>query len=180
MIIRSKAQFFWLWEAGCLGNRTNLWRNPADAIASGALNIGFREVGKAGGGKAAIVPAYLAYAVADEWIKEGRAFIMDDTAPNDRTTLCGEIARTYRGLESSIAIRPFRSMREAISAGLLLPRSGALTLALLERFMDPSSRDDLDALLDLYPDATVEFSCFDVDAGRLPNRNTIFWETRNY
>jgi hypothetical protein len=53
-------------------------------------------------------------------------------------------------------------------------------LALLDRFMDPNSRADLDALLDLYPDAAVEFSCFSVNVGIFPARNTIFWETRNY
>lgn len=46
--------------------------------------------------------------------------------------------------------------------------------------MDPSSQQDLDDLLDLYPDATIEFTCYDIDLGVIPNRNTIFWEVRNY
>jgi len=50
----------------------------------------------------------------------------------------------------------------------------------LDRFMDPSSRDDLEQLFDLYPDATVEFTCYQMDLGTIPRRNTIFWEVRNY
>jgi hypothetical protein len=46
--------------------------------------------------------------------------------------------------------------------------------------MDPSSRDDLDALFDLYPDAAVEFACFPHNLGIFPHRNTVIWEVRNY
>ena len=56
MQIRSKAEFFRLWEAGVLGNRTNLWRDPQDAYDSGAPEIGFREIGRAGGGAWEKVP----------------------------------------------------------------------------------------------------------------------------
>ena len=104
---------------------------------------------------------------------------MDDGAPDDKRTLCGEVARTYRGLEGTLGVVQM-PMREAMKKGLLLPRSGATVLALLDKYMDPSSRDDLDALLDLYPDATVELSCFTVDVGVIPGRNTIFWEVRDY
>ncbi len=46
--------------------------------------------------------------------------------------------------------------------------------------LDPSSRDDLEALLELYPDATVELTSYDVDVGVLPYRNTIVGEVRHY
>jgi hypothetical protein len=185
--IRNKAEFFRLWEAGVLGNRTRLWRDPEEAYHWGreqgrglALpKIGFREIGKTGGGAWEKVPWSSVLLTAFRWQKLGRKFIMDDGAPDDKRTLSGEVCRTYRGLEGSLGVFQI-PMREAMAKGLLLPRSGSTILALLDRFMDPSSIADLHALLDLYPDAAVEFSCFTVNVGIFPGRNTIFWETRNY
>ena len=71
-------------------------------------------------------------------------------------------------------------MRKAMAAGCMRHCSPAEVVVLLQTYMDPSSRDDLEMLLEMYPDATVEFSCFDIDIGVYPGRNTIFWETRNY
>ena len=71
-------------------------------------------------------------------------------------------------------------MRLAMAAGHMRHCSYATVNALLEKFMDPSSRGDLDALLELFPDATVEFSCFSINVGVFPGRNTLFWEVRDY
>ena len=199
MQIRSKRQFFELWEAGVLGNRTRLWRDPQEAH-EWAINIvvekqwkegklgsfppdvpeiGFRELrkpGSAGAGKWEKVPWTKVFETAERWRAEGRDFIMDDACPNEQTTLCGEVVRTFLGTTGHLAIEPRCGMRQA----KLEHRSPLVTKALLEKYMDPSSRDDLDALLDLYPDAAVEFSCFPFNVGVLPHRNTLFWETRNY
>ena len=191
MKIRNKAEFFDLWEKGVLGNRTRLWRDPHDAYVWGSEQsckntsgiwlpeIGFREIGKSGGGAWTKVPWACVPSTSSMWESLGRKFIMDDGAPDNKRTLCGEIARTYRGLEGTLGVVQM-PMREAMKKGLLLPRTGATVLALLDKYMDPSSRDDLNDLLDLYPDATVELSCFTVDVGVIPGRNTIFWEVRDY
>lgn len=196
MKIRSKREFFELWEAGVLGNRTRLWRDPLEAfewgrdhssfrgldVPQGHPEIGFRELRKPGTvGKGAWekVPWHRVLETAERWRAEGRDFIMDDGAPDDKRTLTGEICRSWNGLGGVLGVVQM-PMREAMAKGLLLPRTGATILALLERYMDPSSRDDLWALLDLYPDAAVEFSCFTVNVGVFPHRNTIFWETRDY
>jgi len=180
MIIRSKRQFFELWEAGVLGNRTNLWHDPEVVLASGAPEIGFRELGFAGGGAWEKVPIDRFLETYQRWRDAGRRFVMDDGCPDWCRTLQGEIGRTYRGLEGWLDTVGQLPMRPAAAAGHMRPCSGATTLALLHRFMDPVSLDDLWALLDVYPDATIEFSCFAVDVGVFPNRNTLFWETRNY
>lgn len=185
MEIKSKAEFFRLWEAGCLGNRPLLFHTLQEALDSGCEFIGFRELNKAGGGgaweKAQNTP--LGFKIIDtfqRWTALGRHFIMDGGCPNHLGTLQGEVCRTYRGWEGLIGLSNGLPMRPAMAAGLLVPRSGVVVKALLDSYMDPSSRDDLDAILDLYPDATVEFTCFSVDVGVIPNRNTIFWEVRNY
>lgn len=182
MVIKTKAQFFILWEAGCLGNRTRLWRNPHEAYSWAKANnheVGFRQIGSAGGGKWEKVPWYKVLYTADKWRREGRKFIMDDGAPDEYRTLQGELCRTPKGMEGFLEVGGGLPMRPAMAAGLMKPYGYVQTLVLLGRYMDPPSRDDVDAIFDLYPDATIEFSCFSVNAG-VYNRNTIFWEVRDY
>lgn len=191
MQIRSKRKFFELWEAGVLGNRTKLFHTLEEALSSGEKQIGFREVGKTGGGawvlhkqKDSLTRLEFEVVVAVEysiWVAKGRTFIMDNSVPNDHSVMQGEVIRTYNGLESFLAIgRGLAPMRITMAQGLHKHRGGAETNVILERYMDPSSRDDLRDIMDLYPDAAVEFTCFDVNVGNLPHRNTIFWEIRNY
>ncbi len=181
MKITSKQQFFDLWRAGVLGNRTQLWDSPLDAFASGVATIGFRQIGTAGGGAWCRVPRSEVLKTALDWQEAGRKFIMDDGVPNERSTIQGEVCRTFRGMESFLAIgHGLPPMRQTIAAGLHRHYGYLQTRVLLGHYMDPSSRDDLEALLELYPDATVEFTCFDVNVGNIPGRNTMIWETRDY
>lgn len=181
--MKTKAEFYALWEAGALGNRPHLFREPRAAFGSGFPLVGFRQLGAAGGGKWQRVSHMDVLTTAKQWEAEGRKFIMDSgTYPADDSciTLQGEVCRTYRGLEGYLGYCPGHTMRAAMAAGLLQHRGGAATLVLINRWMDPSSQDDLWQLLDLYPDATIEFSCFTKDVGIFPGRNTLFWETRTY
>lgn len=179
MTIDSKAEFYRLWRLGVLGNSNQLFNSLPDALASKCQRIGFRQIGKAGGGKWEDCPREQATDVAIRWTAEGRRYILDGGAPSKQSTLIGEICRTFRGVEGFLGLSTL-PMRPAITAGHLTPRSYAETNALLDAYMDPSSRDDVRDLLDLYPDATIEFSCFSRDFGMIPGRNTIIWEVRNY
>jgi hypothetical protein len=203
MEIRSKRQFFAMWEAGVLGNRTRLWRDPEEAFRWGAnqdisksikatrkgsasfpgTEIGFRELrkpGTSGAGAWEKVPWPLVPETAKRWRKAGREFIMDDGCPDQYRTLQGEVVRTERGLEGFLETEGKLPMRPAMAAGHMKHRSYLETRLLLERYMDPSSRDDLDSILEMFPDHAVEFSCFSVNVGIFPHRNTIFWEVRRY
>ena len=184
MEVRNKAKFFELWEAGVLGNRTRLWRDVEqcvhDARQLGIKEIGFRQVGKTGGGAWQKAPLDEVYKIATEWTNLGRKFIMDDGAPDQYRTIQGELCRTFKGLEGYIEIGGRMPMRQAMNAGLMKQYSYAATNNLLNKYMDPSSRDDVDSILELFPDAAIEFTCFSVNVGIFPGRNTLFWETRNY
>lgn len=180
MEIRSKKAFYDLWRAGILGNRPETFDSLSQAYESSARLIGFREVGKAGGGKWEAVPRCQVFETARQWQIEGRAFTLDGAAPNEQTTLHGEVCRTYRGTEGFMAVEPRCAWRMAQSARIFRERTPLQTRLLIQKYMDPSSRDDLDMLLDLYPDAAIEFSCYPVDVGVIPRRNTLFWEVRNY
>jgi hypothetical protein len=179
MKISSKQEFFRLWEANALGNRTQLWRDPVCAFLSGAPNIGFREL-RPNAATWCKVPRERVFEIATEWRFLGRNFVMDDGAPDEHRTMQGEICRTFRGLEGYISVGTKLPMRPDMAAGNMKHRTGSVVCYLLDRYMDANSRDDLMDLLDLYPDATVEFSCFSIDVGNLSNRNTLFWEVRNY
>jgi hypothetical protein len=50
----------------------------------------------------------------------------------------------------------------------------------LQKYMDPSSYDDVRTLLEEYPDHVVEFSVCDRSVGIIPGRNSVIWEVRKY
>lgn len=187
MRVASKAKFFELWEAGVLGNRTRLWRDPHTALLEarrlGIKEIGFREIrpiGTTGAGKWEKVPREEIIDAANRWYAEGRKFLLDDGAPDDKRVLQGEICRTYNGMEGYLDTVAKLPIRPAMAAGHMRHFSYAACKILLDKYMDPNSRDDLDMLLELYPDAAVEFSTFSINVGIFPHRNTLFWETRDY
>ena len=183
MQINNKKEFYKLWEDGVLGNRTRIFHNVLDALNSGAKRIGFRQTNTPKGAKGAwtLGDTCMAIPTAAEWTKLGRTFIMDDSVPNDKSTMQGEICRTTEGLQGFIAVgRGLPPMRITMAQGLHKHYGYLSTRILLDTYMDVNSRNDLDDLLELYPDAAVEFTCFSVNVGNLPHRNTILWETRNY
>lgn len=182
--IRTKREFFELWEGGFLGNRLRTWRDWREAHASGCSPVGFREIGKAGGGKLDIVGHDQIQGMAEEWKRAGRSYMICEAAPDQHATIQGEICRTvgpwgggYAGLLGRVVNG--RRMRDSIAAGDLKPVTGLAAKVIIDTYMDPGSRDDLEALLEIYPDASVEFTCYTKNVGFL-NRNTIFWEVRNY
>jgi hypothetical protein len=183
MTIRCKAEFYQLWEAGCLGNRTQIFHTLEDAIRGTPSGmVGFREIGKTGGGRWDRSANHdEARQLYFEWCMEGRRFIMDDGVPNWRSTMQGEINRGIEGLYGYIAVGyGLPPMRLSMAQGLHRHYYRVQVRVLMQHYMDPASQDDVDALLDLYPEATIEFACFDVGVGHILGRNTIFWETRNY
>jgi hypothetical protein len=181
MQIRSKREFFRLWEAGVLGNRPPLWHYIAD-VPHDVARVGFREMNKQGGGGAwTLVDRIEAPDIYAAWVALGRDFIMDGSVPNNHSVMQGEVCRTWRGFESFLAVGyALPPMRISVAQGLHQHYGYVQTQTLLTYFMDPASRDDIDALFDLYPDAAVEFTCFDVETGNIRGRNTIIWEVRNY
>lgn len=51
---------------------------------------------------------------------------------------------------------------------------------LLRKHLNPNTLDDLEILLDKYPDAVVELSATESEFGTVLGRNAIIWEVRNY
>jgi len=181
MKIINKTEFYHLWEAGVLGNRTNIYRSPLKAWQAGYSLYGFRQLAKAGGGRWERVDRKEFWNTVRNWNEWKIPFIMDSAtfpADDSHITLQGEVCRTFRGWEGFMGYTPGLPMRKAFP--YMRAVSGSEVLVLLDRWMDPSSQDDIRDLLDLYPEATIEFTCFTKDTGNIPGRNTLLWETRNY
>lgn len=179
--ITSKAEFYRLWHSGVLGNRPHVWRDVESAARSGHTRFGIREIGKSGGGFFRIVHSVEALRNTCNWLRSGGTqYSIDGGVQNETVLLQGEICRTTRGLEGMMAVRSGTDIRAAFREGKFKPVQNLTALTLIREFMDPSSQDDVWDLLELYPDATIEFACFPSNVGVLPHRNTIIWEVRNY
>lgn len=176
-MLDTKAKFFRAWNAGLLGFKLRTWDTPEEAVASGVPLVGFRQIGTGGGGKFVMATSPEIITVAAGLTQQGIRFQICEAAPDDRATIQGEVVRTERGLEGYLGQSKLR-MRDAIAQGKLTPRGWLETELLLRQFMWPSSREDLNCLLDLYPGHVVEFTCYNHRFE--PGRNTIFWEVRHY
>jgi hypothetical protein len=183
MEIRSKRKFFELWEAGVLGNRLKTWRDLEHALTQvrPGDTVGFRQLGVAGGGAFETCREVAIPEVARRWRELGREFVICESAPDHHATLQGELMRDVGGLAGFVAcpVKDGKRMRQSLAEDGYAVR-GFQANDLLNRYMDPSSRADLEALFDLFPDHVVEFTCYRVTLGCIPGRNTIIWECRGY
>jgi hypothetical protein len=178
--IKTKTEFFKLWQAGLLGNRLRIWDEP-EQVPGGVPIVGLRQIGVAGGGKFAAGPLDEMRAEAAAWRAAGRRYMVCEAAPDDRATIQGEVQREVGGLRGFLAwpVKDGKRMRDSMRDDAV-DVTGLRVKLLLDHYMDPSSRADLDALLEHYPDSVVEFTCYSCLVGFIPGRNTIFWEVRNY
>ena len=67
--------------------------------------------------------------------------------------------------------------REAFSK-LSLSWCGLAAKLIFDHVLWPSDRDDLDVLLQDYPNHVIEFTACDRAVGTIPGRNSIIWEVR--
>lgn len=173
--IRTKAEFYRRWHAGLLGNRPRTWSSPAKLAASGwAGRVGIRSAQK-GGPCLCHLSVYQALMFAETWPCTPT---FSEAMPDDLLLLQGEVARLPGGLHLTYSTVRGLTMRKALRRPQRA--AGLEAKLLLDRCLWPSSRDDLAALLDLYPDAVIEFGVHDCAVGVLPNRNAVVWEVRNY
>ena len=180
--IRSKQQSYRLWEQGSFGNKLRTWNALEEITKSGyAGTVTMRYKGHHGGGLVAYnVPLSSVPETQRRWISEGAQpdlITFNESAPDEYLLIQGEVTRLSRGLYLFYN-REKKKMREA----LINARSatGLTARIMLEHYLDPSSYEDIQALLALFPDHAIEFSTYNAYLGNIPGRNTIMWEVRNY
>jgi hypothetical protein len=184
MQVTSKKQNFENFSAGRYGNNLRQWSSWGKLHESGYRgSVTMRYNGLGGGGPCIYDLQYAeAWRAKEKWGAQGydpERIYFNETAPNHKAILQGELHRYAPvGYALHYSTLPL-PMRPALQHGAQ-NHLGPGALLILKVRMSPSSYADLQAALDLWPDATFEISIFSVNVGSLPGRNSIIWEVRNY
>jgi hypothetical protein len=183
-VIRSKRAMYRLYEQGRLGNKLNSWSSLNDFEASDYTGtVSLRYAGAAGGGWVAYeVPREGVREMVGRWQTEGAsldAVRINESAPDSQLILQGEVAEAP--YYSSIVLR-FSTWRGKMRDAMRFAEhvEGVSALAILHSYLWPSSYEDIQELLGIYPGAVVEFSAYESALGCYRGRNTVIWEVRNY
>lgn len=182
--INTKEKFIVLYQRGTLGNRSPTWPS-IDAmqedfensypLLNNANQLWHIRNRVAGGPTYYDIPGEV---LADKWAEVGGdQFYISAMAPTERTLFQGEVRQSEQGLDlyySTVA----KPMRASLLEGGTTTQ-GIMAAELLRKYMDATSHDWLQHLLETYQDHVVEFSCYGVPWGTL-GWNTIFWEVRAY
>ena len=174
----NKSEFYRRYLSGEFGNRARDWSTWPELRDSGFRGlIGIRSLYRGG-------PCWYNVPIekmeAGEWPDgcDPTRVNFSEMLPDQFLILQGELGRTYSGVELHYStVR--KPMRLALKEG---PRyaSGSAALSIARFAMWPSSFSDLESLIEKYPDAAIEFSCYEISVGTIPHRNTVFWEVREY
>lgn len=185
MIIATKRDSYKLYEEGRFGNKLRTWNSLSELLSSDFVGkVVMRYKGVAGGAKYPFLGVHLSIDAAVEthraWRKLGAReteIVFNEAAPDEKLLLQGELTLSTEHY-SLFWSDEKTTMRSALSRGVQW--HGLRALHLLKSRMFPSSWEDLQVLLDDFPDSVVEFSTYSVPVGGLPGRNTVIWEVRNY
>lgn len=116
-----------------------------------------------------------------EFVQRGAApdslYVNEAATIDHLLVLQGEVRRGVGGLDLRYSTVK-KKMRDALRLGEQNAH-GLRAKVILDHFLDATSREWLDHLLDEYPDHVVEFSTWSQPQGEL-GWNTIFWEVRLY
>ncbi len=168
---KNKAEFFDRYARGEFGNRPRSWATLTELLESPYTGTVSARSAQASGGCFYRLSKSEAQAL-------GPGYRYNESMPDERLVLQGEICQAERGLELSYSEEPNLRMREAL--GRATHVSGVNVLMVLRRHLWPSSYDDVRELITTYPDGAVEFSTYSCEVGDRCLRNTVFWEVRNY
>ena len=183
MRITSKTRMYEQLIAGNLGNRFRIWESDEEFKAAVDAGfdwlVGIRLVGKPG------LP-YFHHKTYEEAIEIGARLRKTypypiryyEASPDPFITIQGEFVEADMGpmLEWSTAKTHMRAAFKAQRNMLFGP--GARLV--LRRELSPGSYEDFLALGELFPEATIEFTAYELFVGSIPGRNAVVWECRNY
>jgi hypothetical protein len=195
--ILTKQQNLDLYIKGAFGNRDEIWPNlnafcieVTKLISAGEFhgynsNYVLRYAGSTSGKRWCdySVPYNEILPIALHWTSQGAIYdlIYIHRAPADRDRyllLQGELM-IWKGELYLYGSRTTLKMRDALKADAH-EWWGLQVRMLMRQNLDPASYDCVMELLDLYPDHVIEFSCWSIQVGVTPGRNTIVWEVRRY
>lgn len=183
MKIENKAQMYELLASGCLGNRFRIWETDEEFRA--AVDAGFdwlvgvRCVGCPG------LP-YYHHKTYEEAIEigahlrkaHGYPIRYYEASPDQYITIQGEFVEADHG-----PMLEWSTVKTHMRAALAQERNmlyGPGARLVLKRELSEASYEDFLALGQLYPNAVIEFTAYEIFVGDSPGRNACVWECRNY
>ena len=172
MQVRNKQEFYRLWNLGRFGNTLQSWTDLKSFQESGyrgSTGLRFLQPGRI------MIEVRSAQEVERHFV-EG-THIICESASDDKLTIQGEIQLSPRHYDLRYSVEPGYRMPEGLRR-FQQHTHGLNAMCQVRTRMDPSSWDDLQEILDDFPNAVVEFSCYQMDVGSARGRNTIFWEVR--
>jgi hypothetical protein len=189
MDLRNKREQYALWQQGQFGNKLRTWNSLGDILRSGyAGKVTMRVKGTVQGKNLyayEVLPEHVP-AKMREWSALGvrqEDITFNENAPDELLLMQGYLSRRPQDTAARFAYQLDYSHDKAkMRDAMRFPKHAfdTVALALLNQFCDPSSIDDLMALLDDYPGHVIEFGAYGKDLGGCPRRNTVIWEVRNY
>jgi hypothetical protein len=194
--IRNKREMYALQRAGMLGNFLPIftWEEFLKQRPKGMF--GFRHRTAVGSPlfkrmmNEHQVEDYVRALLATNQIVESDVIISVDTSLTDEwRTLQGEVMRSIPSLGQDtgglgltlVYYKLFSDLtcRDEMRQTPLTELRGIRADRMLRYFLDANSYDWMRELMELYPDAVVEFTAFSRSLGSF-GWNTLFWEVRNY
>lgn len=185
---KNKSESTDFFKRGVYGNSIEQYEHPTEALAGTKQSFVIRYKGEPGVQGPAIFGVPRERLVAD-WknlITEGweeKRLYVNEEIDRHAIRLQGELMLTwddgwlFRGSDDRGI-----HMRAALQPPHLKTWHGWQARELLRTSMDPSSWDDLNCCIDLWPDAVIELAVMDSPIGRLANtgRRLIIWEARTF
>jgi hypothetical protein len=181
VILKSKVDSYVIYKEGGFGNKLRTWANYEEFSRSGFSGlVSLRYHEPASPYWRYNIPANDVPDIIATLVKQGadfRKIVIGEMAPDEYLLFQGELMRSVNYFDFCYS-REQIPMREALKNPI--HTSGIEVVRMLRDGMTGSSFEDLDALLDLYPDSIIELSVYSRDVGSIPDRNALIWEVRNY
>ncbi len=187
--VENKRVFYALYEKGAFGNRALAWNTYEDFLRrtwQGMVCIRAKSAMNRGMVRYNVEPSDVEKVIR-EFESEGfsrHSLAYNQSMPDSDLTVQGEVRD---GLEGYNLL--FTTVKKPMNLALKEQSifvTGANANLVLQKALWPTSYEDLIELMKIYsnngsePSCVVEFSSYRVAVGNLPNRNTVFWEVRNY
>lgn len=180
--INTKSEFLRRSTLGLLGNCMPLWesvREARNAGYHGPVMLRYREASSLF--MRPHVPLDEVDALIDSLAPQGalrELFYLSWADPKIPRTLNAEVWRAPGGLYLNYGTSQINLRDDLTQNGRHV--QGSAATAILRWACCPNSFDDIEELLDRYPDHVIELTAYASFLGNLPGRNTIVWEVRHY
>ena len=183
--IENKIECYSLYQNGFFGNRPKMWNTCEEIIKSGYKgNVTIRTKDRIGG------LGITKYNVKLENIEDEISKIslqnvnlseitFNESMPDNLLLIQGELSRTYEGLYFNYSTEK-TPMNIALRGKNAEVATGIKAKTLLKTNLTDESYQDLEIIMDTFPNDIIEISAWGKNVGDTPLRNAIVWEVRNY